>query len=265
MIVYLDVLIFINIFEDFLLLLAVKRILRLNARYHRLLLGAVSGGALSVISLWNVGFFIGLFVKILCACVLTLISFGYKSRTLFIKTSGTLFTVTFLLSGAMICFWLALKPNGMAVINDVVYFDIAPIPLIILTLIVYFILILYRKLFKNHAGSGLVHNIIILHENNNVEVKCKSDSGLTAKEPFSGDSVIVIERSRLGFEPNGQKLRAVPFQSLGGNGIIPAFRPEKVTIDGKELASEVYIGLSDGLFKTEISGIIPETILGEVI
>ena len=261
--VYLDVMIFTNMFEDFLLIYSVKYILRLRSENYRIILGSLAGGILSLLSLINLNFLFSILLKIASAMMLILIVFGYKSRKVFIKASATLIIITFLVSGAMICLYLALKPDGMIIINDSVYFDISPLLLIILTLVVYFILLLFKKLFKNHNKAELTKNVKVIFDEKENIIKCKVDSGLNAKEPFSGSSVIVIDKAELNFDVPKTKCRVIPFKSLGGNGIIYGFKAEKVIIEDSIINEEIYIGMCEGVFKNEIKGLIPENILGE--
>ncbi|MCH5298359.1 MAG: sigma-E processing peptidase SpoIIGA [Ruminococcus sp.] len=260
--IYVDILVVINMFEDFLLLLCVKYILRLNIKYFRIIAASVLGGLSSVsVLLPNVNFLYSVVIKLLLGFALSFIAFGYGSRKKFIKSSLTLIMLSFLFSGAMIFFYLTVRPNGMYIINDVVYFDISPVLLIILTVVIYFILFIYRKVFQNHAHSGLVHSIKILYKNNQTEFKCKTDSGCNVKEPFSGSSVIIAEREQLSdIDVNEQNLRIIPFESLGGSGIIKGFKADEVYIDGKKLSEEIYIGICDNVIKSEIKGLMPENI-----
>ena len=240
-------------------------ILRLNVKYPRLLLASLAGGALSLLSLLSVPFAVNLLFKTAGAATVALVAFGYKSARQFIRAAATLFIITFLFSGAMICLYLALKPRGMAIINDTLYFDISPPLLIILTLIIYFILILYRRLFKNRVASSRLYEVNILAENNNYKVMCKADSGMNVKEPFSGSRVIIAERSQFeGLKIPENKLRAIPFKSLGGSGVIYGFKPDSLTVDGKTPTEEIYIGLCDNILKSEAKGLIPDNI-GECI
>ena len=263
--IYVDVLVVINMFEDFLLLLCVKYILRLRVRYLRVVAASVIGGLSSVsVLLPRVNFFFSIVIRILLGVALVFIAFGYNSKKQFIKSSLTLIMLSFLFSGAMIFFYLAVKPDGMYIVNDVVYFDISPILLIILTMVIYFILFIYRKVFQNHAHSGLVHSVKILYKNNQAEFKCKTDSGCNVKEPFSGSSVIIAERNQLGgIEISEQNLRIIPFESLGGNGIIKGFKPDEVYIDGEKVNEEIYIGICDNVINSEIKGLMPENISKE--
>ena len=261
--VYVDILIFTNIFEDFLLLYAVKYILRIKTKYYRLVLGSLAGGIFSLLSLMELSFINGILLRIATALLLALIAFGYKSRKSFIKAASTLVVITFLVNGAIICFYLALKPDGMMIINDSVYFDISPLLLIILTLVVYIILFLFKKLFRNHAKHNLIKNVSISINNSIYDFKCKVDSGLNAKEPFSGNSVIVAEKDIFENNIKNVNLRVIPFKSLGGNGIIYGFKPESVTIDSKAVYEEIFIGMYEGKFENEIKGLLPESVLGE--
>lgn len=261
--VYVDVLIITNMFEDFLLLCSVKYILRLKTKYFRLVLGSITGGILSIISLINTGFFIGIIFRIIVAAILILIVFGFKNKRMYLKSVCTLIVITFLLSGALICFYLALKPNGMMIINNRVYFNISPLLLIILTLVVYFILLLYKKLFRNHNKSGLIKDLDVYYKDNAAKIICKVDSGLNAKEPFSGNSVIVVEKDALGFNPIETKLRIIPYKSINGNGIIYGFKADAIKIDDKTINEDIYIGIYNGKFNSEIKGLIPQNILGE--
>ena len=263
--IYVDVLVVINMFEDFLLLLCVKYILRLKVKYLRVIAASVIGGISSVsVLLPSVNFLFSIIIRLLLGASLAFIAFGYKSGKQFIKTSFTLIILSFLFSGAMIFFYLAVKPDGMYIVNDMVYFDISPVLLIILTVLIYFILFIYRKVFQNHARSGLVHSVKILYKNNKAEFKCKTDSGCNVKEPFSGSSVIIAEKSQLGdINVNEQSLRIIPFESLGGSGIIKGFKPDEVYIDGSKVNEEIYIGICDNVINSEIKGLMPENISKE--
>ena len=76
MTVYVDVLMFTNMFENLLLLLCVKRILRLNTKYLRILVGSFSGGLISLAALLPQKIFIlNIAVKVLSTVFLVLISF----------------------------------------------------------------------------------------------------------------------------------------------------------------------------------------------
>ena len=51
--------------------------------------------------------------------------------------------------------------------------------------------------------------------------------------------------------------RIIPFESLGGNGIVKGFPPDKVKIDGKEICKSIYIGICNDVLKGDVKAIIP--------
>lgn len=256
--IYVDVFFFINMFVDFLLLFLLKRIIRSNVKYYRLILSSVIGACFSFSALLPFNHFpINIFINILSLSILSLICFGFKNIKQFLKNTTILLIISFLFSGAMIYLYTAFKPESMIIINNAVYFNISPLMLILLSCLIYFLLFLIKKVFKNHTNSFLVHNVRFKYKDNEYNVKCKTDSGLNLKEPFSGDNVIVIESSEV-YIADKSAMRVIPFHSLGGNGIIYGFKAEFVFIDAKRINEEIYIGLCEGIFKNEIKGLIPD-------
>ena len=262
-VIYVDVLIFVNIIEDFLFLLCVRRITRADTRYPRLIAAAAAGGLLSVLSLMRInGFLINLLITSLSAALLVLIAFGYGGLRAFLRRTLTLIVVSFLFSGAMIFLWLALRPSGMAVINNRVYFNISPILLIILTLVIYAVLFLYNRFFRNRASPATVKEVTVYYSDKEIKLRCKTDTGMNVREPFSGSRVIIADK-RL-FENTAVKekdCRVIPFNSLGGKGMIRGFRADGVLTDGSKCGEELYIGMCEGIFNGEIDGLIPPDII----
>ena len=59
------------------------------------------------------------------------------------------------------------------------------------------------------------------------------------------------------YVPDKTKTRIIPFESLGGNGIVKGFPPDKVKIDGKEICKSIYIGICNDVLKGDVKAIIP--------
>ncbi len=261
--IYADVFFFINMFVDFLLLLCVKRIIHSPVSYTRLLLGALTGAILSFTAFLPFNHFpINIFFNVFTLALSSIISFGYKNKQRFIKNTVILVIITFLYSGALIAFYNVFKPNGIVIINNAVYFNISPLLLIVLTLIIYIILFAFKKLFKNNSCSNLIHNVKIYYSNKEYNIKCKVDSGCNVKEPFSNDNVIIVDKSE--FEANNMSnMRIIPYNSLGGKGILKGYKAEKVFIDDKPINEEIYFGLSDNIFSGNIKGLVPVELIKE--
>ncbi len=259
--IYADVFFFINMFVDFSLLLCVKRIIHSDKTLKRLIPAAISGAVLSFTVFLPFNHFpINLILSLFVLSIVSLIAFGYKSRKVYLKNTIILFILSVLFSGAMIFFYTAFKPEGMVIINNAVYFNISPALLILLSLIIYFLLFIFNKVFRNHSGSKLIHNVRIYYSNIEYNIKCKVDSGCNVKEPFSGESVIIIDNECIDINDK-TKFRLIPFNSLGGSGMLKGYKAEKVYIDNTLVNQGVYIGLCDGIFKSEIRGLIPVSLI----
>lgn len=205
----------------------------------------------------NLSFILNLLSDITGAVLIVLCTFGRCKVKEFIKRTLIYFLFSFSFCGIMICIYQAFRPNGMAIYNDVVYFNISPIVLIILTLISYYIMYIIKRVTQG-INVGEVCNIEIVVNNSKYMFKAKIDTGCNLKEPFSSEYVIVTEKSLLaGFSIDENHFRVIPFESLGGNGIIKGFKPEKIIIDGVEKENHIYIGICENVLNGDIRALIP--------
>lgn len=260
--IYIDVLITVNIFIDYFLLMLTKKIIGSNAKYLRIIIGSVAGGIFSLTALLPMlPFGLNILTDFIVAMLLIFITFGRCEIKAYIKRVLVFFTLSFLFGGIMIFIYLAFKPRGMGIYNDVIYFDISPVLLIILTLVCYYILLLIKKLTKSVYKSD-IHNIEIIINEKSYIFSAKLDTGCNVKEPFSGKSVIVAEKEVFdGFVPDKTKVRIIPFTSLGGSGILQGFCADSIIIDGKAVDNSVYIGICENIFKGDIKAIIPSELI----
>ena len=255
--VYVDVLITVNVFIDFFLLLCVKRFLNIRAKLIRIIFGSFIGGILSLTALLpKIPVGLNIIVDIFFASAIVFAAFGKIRIKNYIKRVAVYFGASFFFCGIMIFIYTAFKPKGMAIYNDVVYFDISPVLLIILTLICYYILWLFKRLTKGDISKA-VCDVSIEANNIKAEFRAVADTGCTVKEPFSSNYVIIAEKeliNNLKFD-NG-KMRIIPFDSLGGKGILKGYKPDGVRINGK-VVHDVYIGVCENVIKSEIKAIVP--------
>ena len=254
--VYIDVLVTVNIFTDFFLLLYVKRFLSIRARLFRLILGSLIGGILSLTALLpKLPTGLNIILDIIFASIIVFFSFGRTNIKNYIKRVAVYFGISFFFCGIMIFIYTAFKPKGMAIFNDVVYFDISPVLLIILTLICYYILRLIRRLTKGDIGKS-VCSIEAWFNGQSVTFSAVLDTGCNVKEPFSSLYVIIAEKELLkDITLDTDKIRVIPFDSLGGKGLLKGYMPDKLTVNGKEV--NAYIGICENVINSEIKAIAP--------
>ena len=256
--IYIDVLITVNLFVDFLLLLGTRQLLSIRAKQWRLILGAVFGGLCSLcVLLPRLPFGLNLLLDLGIAAAVVLCAFGFGGLKNFIRRVAVLFALSFCFCGLMTLLYTTFQPEGMEIINNTVYFNISPVLLIILTLVCYYTMRLVRRLTKGACGKSTCQTEIYLNGESAVFIAA-IDTGCNVKEPFSGESVIIAEDAILhDLRLENATMRIIPFESLGGSGLLRGYRLDRLIIDGKESGQSAYLGVCDGVLKGEIKALMP--------
>ena len=143
-------------------------------------------------------------------------------------------------------------------VGHAVYLDLSPLLLFLFTAAAYLVLWLFQKLFHREDLSHQARRFLVEQNGKSVQIWARADTGNTLREPFSGLPVLVCAPSALGEavpaglagllergEPPGpgSSLRLVPFESLGGSGVLPAFRPERVLCLPEKEPVSCYVAL----------------------
>lgn len=263
--VYVDVLIFLNMIIDFLILMTLKNIFCINITYKRIVLGSGFASLFSLIALIpSINFALNILLGLISAGLSVFVTFGRCSIANYIKRVCGFFAINFLFAGFMTVVYMMFKPKGMIISNNIVYFNISPLLLIILTLICYFILYMIKRLFNKQPAAMQICNVSVMICNKKFSFKARIDTGCDLREPFSGSSVIVAEKSLFDdLKPPEENLRVIPFSSLGGEGIIKGIKAQEVIINNKKILKEIYVGFCENIFTGEIKALVSNDILGD--
>lgn len=296
-IIYIDVLLALNLFIDFLLLSSVTRILRIPKRRIRLVLGALVGSICScLIFLPDMPALLFLLIKLISAGLIIRIAFAWHSTMLYIKQLAAFIVSSSLFAGLASAIYFFTAPKGLYVVNGIVYYDVSPLTLTALTIISYFVLSIYDRITHREMAPGHQYSVTITTEKGTVRLNALYDTGHHAIDVFSGSPVIV---TRLGtIEPYltddlicsiesvlsytcrnntpafgdiksdsavGVKLRLVPFRTVKGTGLLPAFSPQKITLNTPAGLSTditgVYVAVCRVLGRGEYDAIIGPDLL----
>lgn len=244
MVIYADILFITNLYIDFFLLVCVKNFLHLEQSTGRLLLGALAGAACSMTALLpELPAFVSVLLGIAAALLVAAAAFAPVKWPGFCKLSVCYWFFSFLFAGFFLLVYNFLAPANLAVISGVVYLNISPVMLFGLTLAAYLILSLLQKILGPKESDLRFCKLRIENGGQAVILFAKADTGNSLSEPFSGLPVIIAEWEALEpllpgpvrqFLEHGTadgSLRLIPFEAMGGNGILPAFRPEKVRFE----------------------------------
>lgn len=243
--------------------------MNIRASFCRKLFGAALGAIASLIILLpQQNGIINIIIKIILSLSIVFAVYGKNNINMLVKLVSVFFLTTFSFCGVMIAIWLIINPDGFILRNSTVYIDISPEILIILTLVCYLIIRLINRITGRATNSKLYIRLKVTVNGSTAELDAKLDTGNTLREPFSGLPVIVADKSAFNSEISNkdynnldittmEKVRLIPFSSLGGNGMLPAYKAESVIIDGKPYAGECYVALCDkGIIKGGINALL---------
>ena len=271
--IYIDVLICTNIFINYFILLAISRIFNIDFKKCRLILASFLGGLYSfLIFLPDNLFFTGLILKFFASLTIILLAFKINNFLNFIKITASFYIVNFLFAGIILFFWYFLDSQNIFVRNSTVYFNLSPIFFIITTLISYLVIRILSFFTAQSGTNNEFCNLKVEQDSKVFNLKAKIDTGNNLKDPFSNKPVAVVEYKFIEEilpkkfkeyffdfgackqEINDEKLaslkfRAIPFNTILGSGIMPAFKPEKIKLienNKKETEKDAFIAICRG-------------------
>ena len=270
--VYVDVLVSVNLIVDYFLLYAAAVICGRKKNRLRLCAAAAAGGAGSLILLLPpMPYIADLLASLALALIMTAAAFGFSGMRTFLRTAFVLFALSACYSGAALVLWLFMPMKKITVNNGAVYIGIEPMTLIIATAVLYLLLSLLSGKLARHNAKRTHCTLTIASEGGEVSVGAVIDTGNMLTEPFSGLPVILAPQRRIssvlpdgiegflrgGAAVSGKHIRAVPFSSAGGSGLLPAFIPERITV---ETGGSIHTGI-----RAYIAAAPDESIGGEAL
>ncbi len=252
MTVYADILFIVNLYIDALLLSAVRRFLHLQLSRLRWLSASLLGGLFGFTALlpqlngfWL--FLLGTVEAFLLICA----AFAPKRAVLLLKATFLLLLFGAALSGLLGLMQSFLPMRGMVLRNGAVYFDLSPLLLVLLTCLAYGILYLFDRIFRKKEPDTLLAAVTLTLNGVHAVFTAKVDTGMTLHEPFSGLPAALAEKSAVrtllpedfGKETCALPFRFIPYSSVGGSGVLPAFRPDTAEINGEP--AELWVAVTD--------------------
>lgn len=257
-VIYIDVLIFVNFIVNYFILLATQRICRQRAGTLRIFLADALASACSLaVFLPETGAISGVLLRLAVSSAVVLTAFGFRDCKRFFSLLGGFFAVSFAYAGICFGIWAVLKPKGMIIKNDIVYFDVSPLLLICTSAVCYVLLMLLKKHFSKDEGTSLEYTVEITINGQTSSLKGLLDTGNMLYDCFSECPVIIAKKKYIHNSaiPNfsfagGEKglkqldgvnlpenlkgFRLIPYCVVGSKGVLPAFKPDGVVIsDGK--------------------------------
>ena len=248
--IYADVLVALNLYVTWFLLLASEALSGRPCRRWRRGLAALAGGLSSLaIFLPELPFWLLAAFKLALAAAITGIAGG---RGGFFRRMGFFFAANFLFAGVMIALWLLAAPPRLVIRNGVVYYHIPAMTLAVSTVLAYGAVRIFALLREKTAARERTFTARLGFGGREVLLRVLLDTGNRLKSMGGLPGVICDRRALEGLLPPEllealenpgagpacgkwrDRVRLIPCETVGGGSLLAGFRPDYFKPEGGE-------------------------------
>ncbi len=243
MVVYVDILLVVNLIINYLLISLTVKLSHEEIKRKKLILSASFGAVYSLVLLLEpLGVLLSNLLKLLASAVMMFIAFGRIKIKTFIKRMLLFYIIGAVFAGIMFSVYFLLSPVGMEYSNGVVYFNISAPLLIIVIGVIYISLNLFQRFFVRTAPDSNLLKLRVYYNGKSALLWGLKDTGNSLKDCAAGIPAAVCSYNSLKeiipnsefFKGDIEKItppfRVIPYNVIGGGGLLPAFVPEKTEI-----------------------------------
>ena len=224
MTVYIDGLLFLNFYLDFLLLLTVVVVLKRNVKLFRIILGAFFGSLTILALFFNLGFLELFFLKIYLSFIMCILCFGYKNLKSFLINVGCFYMVSILLGGFLYFLNITFKNKEIALL------------LIMMSPVILYFYVKQMNMYKRKVAFSFKTNIYIGKKVLNLNGYLDSGNTLTYK-----NRLVILTNIDNNFR---NKKIYIPYIVIGGSGLLECIKVRKIEVIGLGVFENVYLGFS---------------------
>ena len=236
MTVYIDGLLFLNFYLDFLLLLTVVVILKKNVKLFRIILGSFLGSLTILVLFFEIGSLELFFIKIYLSFIMCIVCFGYHNLKSFLINVGCFYMVSILLGGFLyfLNITFSYKNNGLVFFNNGI--SVNALFLILVSPIILYFYLKQMKMFKSKVVCFFKTNIYVGKKVLNLNGYLDTGNSLTYKS-----KPVILTNIDNNFR---NKKIYIPYIVIGGSGVLECIKVRKVEVIGIGVFENVYLGFS---------------------
>lgn len=236
MTVYIDGLLFLNFYLDFLLLLTVVVILKRNVKLFRIILGSFLGSLTILVLFFEIGSLELFFIKIYLSFIMCIVCFGYHNLKSFLINVGCFYMVSILLGDFLyfLNITFSYKNNGLVFFNNGI--SVNALFLILVSPIILYFYIKQMKMFKSKVVCFFKTNIYVGKKILNLNGYLDTGNSLTYKS-----KPVILTNIDNNFR---NKKIYIPYIVIGGSGVLECIKVRKVEVIGIGVFENVYLGFS---------------------
>lgn len=273
MTIYLDIVLFENIFLNSIIILSTAIIGKVQIKIIRIVVASCIGGVFAICNyITNINWFLGIILKIIISVIMMKIAFNKCNLKKIIKLLILFYLVSFTFGGIAFMLLFFINPQNIVIKSNHLV-GIYPLKIAIISGIIgFFAFFIISKILKSSLSKkSLLCDIEIFYNGKIEKIKTMIDTGNLLKDPISKNDVVIVEKESLrsiiskdildniqsilqgkwleSENLHSYKLKLIPFSSLGNdNGLLIGFKPDYVKIYSEEeyVRNDVLIGIYDG-------------------
>ncbi|MDO4742971.1 MAG: sigma-E processing peptidase SpoIIGA [bacterium] len=249
MVVYADVLIFLNTIVNYLIINVTMQLSKSQVKLWRQVVAAFVGALFCLyIFLPQYGIVFELSYRAVVASTVIICCTGFSNLKKFVREVLLFYTVSFLYAGIMFAVWFLFKPDSLAINNGIVYFNISPLFLVAATAVSYCVITLFKKFTVRQAQFAKRVKIELSYNENKILLDAMVDTGHSLTDLLSSSPVILVNRRAfielLGEKDGGevlsmagvsntqigQRYRLIPYRTVSGSGLLPAVKCDEAHV-----------------------------------
>ena len=255
--VYVDILIILNAFVDFFILLVTAAFMKERPKTIRIVISSFVGALFSLyIFLPSYSFALEATVRLVCSACCVFACFGKGSFVRFLRLTVVFYAVSFMYAGIMLGIWFILRPESMAINNGIVYLDVSPLLLIAVTLVSYLALTVIRLIARKNGNGGETVGLKCNIGDKSVSLSALVDTGHNIRDNLSSGPVIIVTPNKMkellqeqfepffegNLEPHGflfPRYRIIPCKTVGGSALLKAIRCDSMSVHRKDTVYKI--------------------------
>lgn len=241
--IYIDVLLAVNFYVNYFLILGTSKITHLPLSVRRGILSALAGSLFSLLILLPPLMpILTLAIRCISAVVMVFIAFPFKSFRYFLSSVCCFFCISMLFAGFMLAMQTNTKSGFIFYSNNGLYLQISLLSLVLCTLVSYIFIKIFSFIKMKFHHSDMRFRIFIRVGVHTIAQDGLADTGNNLIDGFSGRPVIIFGSNALaellGESPEQEvkKMRGyhlLPYSTVSGGGLLSVFRADEVIIQNE--------------------------------
>ncbi len=236
--VYVDLVLILNIWLDFLIILIEALILKRKISIKRIIFSSIIGSLSTFLLFFKISSKLVYILKFTICLIMCLIAFKFKNLKYFIENIIYFYLVSIILAGFIFLIKENIKINSFK-LNFFLLMLITPI----------FLYIYYKKMKKINNHYNYLHNIKLYYQGILYSFTGFLDTGNKLYDQYKHRPIILVHTTKIPFDYSKGLL--VPYETACGKSLLKCLISEKVIIDNNIERKNVVFGLTTEAFKIE--------------